>query len=156
MMLGSGSIRNTELGPIVQYGSLSETFPYDDGIYMMKLNGTLIKKMLTFLFRDDAFLGTTEFYQYSKGFKIIYDKNNRTFISITLHDEDIDDNRLYTIGIQNFHYSNLEKNLGLTFDEVKQLFIPKVISTSCINILDEFLTEHLLLDGDIEGRIIIQ
>ena len=39
MLLGSGSIWGEKLGLIVEYGGLAEIFPYDDGVYMLRVDG---------------------------------------------------------------------------------------------------------------------
>lgn len=41
-------------------------------IYMLKISGEQLKKTLTHVLRDDAFLGITEFYQLSKGLRVVY------------------------------------------------------------------------------------
>jgi len=71
MLLGSGSIRADSLGPIVDYGKLKETFPYDDGIYMFKVTGAQLRRMMLYMLRDEAFAGHTEFYQLSRGLRLV-------------------------------------------------------------------------------------
>lgn len=153
MLLGSGSIRNKQLGALVDYGKLKETFPYDDGIYMMKINGAKFKKMMKYMLRDEAFLGTTEFYQLSKGLKLVYSKSKREFESIAYNGKEIEDNDVFTVGMQNFHFSNLEDFLGISFKEVEEMQKPRIVSTSCLDVIEEYLSGNQLLDSDVEGRI---
>ncbi len=155
MLLASGSIRHTELGPIVQVGTLRETFPYDEEIYLFKLTGEQLRRIILFLLRDEAFLGTTEFYQFSEGIHIEYSQSEKRLITLTYNDEEVSDDQLFSIGLQHYHYSNFEKFFNLSYDEIKQNCKPRVIATSCLNILDEYLSENNLLESDVEGRITI-
>lgn len=83
MLLGSGSIRGEKLGLIVEYGGLVEIFPYDDGVYMLKVDGRTFRQMMRYMLRDDAFLGKTEFYQLSQGIKLAYSRSRQEIVSLT-------------------------------------------------------------------------
>ncbi|MBP1554754.1 MAG: bifunctional metallophosphatase/5'-nucleotidase, partial [Oscillospiraceae bacterium] len=62
-LLGSGSIRNEQLGPIVTKGDLNECFPYDDAVHMVYVTGAQLKHMIKFMLRDSVFAGEhCEFY----------------------------------------------------------------------------------------------
>ena len=85
MLLGSGSIRLEKLGPIVTLQDLLEVFPYDDSIHMIKVTGKQLKDMITYMLRDEAFEGDhTEFYQFSDGFNVEYDKKIIKLLSLLL------------------------------------------------------------------------
>ena len=156
MLLGSGSIRNEKLGTLVDYGNLKETFPYDDEIYMMKIDGGKFKRMMKYMLRDEAFSGETEFYQLSKGLRLVYSKGQKAFKSMTYNGKEIEDEDVFTVGLQNFHFSNLENFLGISFKEAEEIQKPRVVSTSCLDVVEEYLGKHHLLDRDVEGRIIIE
>ena len=96
MLLGSGSIRNEKLGTLVDYGNLKETFPYDDEIYMMKIDGGKFKRMMKYMLRDEAFSGETEFYQLSKGLRLVYSKGQKAFKSMTYNGKEIEDEDVFT------------------------------------------------------------
>ena len=155
MLLGSGSIRGEKLGPIVEYGGLTEIFPYDDGVYMLRADGRTFRQMMRYLLRDDAFLGTTEFYQLSQGLKLSYSRSNREIISLTYLGIEIADDDIFTIGLQNYHYCNLESFFGVSFEHVKTFGTPKMIATSCLDILEEYLSTHKAIRQDVEGRLTI-
>lgn len=155
MLLGSGSIRGEKLGPIVEYGGLTEIFPYDDGVYMLRADGRTFRQMMRYLLRDDAFLGTTEFYQLSQGLKLSYSRSNREIISLTYLGIEIADDDIFTIGLQNYHYCNLESFFGVSFEHVKTFGTPKTIATSCLDILEEYLSTHKAIRQDVEGRLTI-
>jgi len=155
MLLGSGSIRGEKLGPIVEYGGLTEIFPYDDGVYMLRADGRTFRQMMRYLLRDDAFLETTEFYQLSQGLKLSYSRSNREIISLTYLGIEIADDDIFTIGLQNYHYCNLESFFGVSFEHVKTFGTPKTIATSCLDILEEYLSTHKAIRQDVEGRLTI-
>ena len=155
MLLGSGSIRGEKLGPIVEYGGLVEIFPYDDSVYMLKVDGRTFRQMMRYLLRDDAFLGTTEFYQLSQGLKLAYSRSNREIVSLTYRGIEIVDDDIFTIGLQNYHYCNLESFFGVSFEHVKTFGTPKMIATSCLDILEEYLSTHKAIRQDVEGRLTI-
>lgn len=155
MLLGSGSIRNDSLGTIVEYGNLAETFPYDDGVYMFKVTGAQLRKMMKYMLRDDAFLGKTEFYQLSKGLQLVYSRSRRELQALTFNGIEIKDDDVFSIGMQNFHFSNLPAFLGISFEEASIIQKPRVVSTSCLDILEEYLGDHTNIDSDVEGRVTI-
>ncbi len=155
MLLGSGSIRKDTLGPLVNYGHLVETFPYNDAVHMMKIQGYKFRKMMKFMLREEAFSGGTEFYQVSKGVKMVYSRSKQDFESFTYNGQEIKDNDVFTVGMQDFHFKNVESFLNLTPEEVGELQKPRVVSTSCQDVIEEYLVQHHLLDSMIEGRITI-
>ena len=155
MLLGSGSIRSSTLGPRVEYGGLKETFPFDDSIYMFKADGAQLRRMLKFMLRDEAFREHTEFYQVSAGIRAVYSRTSKEFTEFSYYGRPIAAEQLFTVGIQSFHYANLKKFLDITYAELEQYQKPRVISTSCLDILDEYLSAHTKLESSIEGRIIV-
>lgn len=153
MLLGSGSIRGQTLGPIVDLGTLTEIFPYDDEIHMIKVSGKMLLRMLKRIMREEAFLGLSEFYQFSKGLQIKYSKTNNDFEYVLYNGRQINDDDIFSIGLQNFHYQNIEDFMDVSQDELENIFKPKVISTSTLDILEEYLRVNRRLYRDIEGRI---
>lgn len=157
MMVASGSIRKKTLGPIVTYADLTECFPYDDAAYMIRVTGSQFRRMLKYILRDDVWEGEhCEFYQFSRGIHIVYDRNAGKLEEFMLNGEDIDDNRIYRIGVQAYHYRNIEEFLDLSYEEVEKNGRSKILSTSCREILDEYLSQHLSLDHSICDRIVLK
>ena len=157
MLLGSGSIRNPELGPIVMLQDLMECFPYDDAIYMLSVTGKQLKKMILHVLRDEAFQGDhTEFYQYSHGVHIEYSRKEHKFLSFTFNKQPIDDKRLYTIGLQNYHFLNIEDGFGITQKEVEENGKARILATSCRDVLEEYMSTHQHLDSKGKGRLIVK
>ena len=156
MLLGSGSVRSTELGPIVLFSDLCECFPYDDAAYMIKVTGAQLKKMIKHMVRDEVWSGEhCEFYQLSSGLRVTYDRATHDYTKFDFNGEPLDDERVYKIGLQQFHFNNLEDFFNISFDEIKENGNPVVISTSCRGIFDEYLSNHQNLDREITGRLIV-
>lgn len=153
MLLGSGSVRSEKLGPIVTYGELTECFPYDDGIYMLKVNGAMLRHMLKYMLREEAFSGHTEFYQMPHNLKMTYSREKGDFESLTFKNKEIEDDDIFTIGLQNFHFNNVEDFFDVSLEELSKLQKPRMIATSCLDIISEYLTEHNIVNSKIEGRI---
>jgi len=156
MLLGSGSVRSTELGPIVLFSDLCECFPYDDAAYMIKVTGEQLKRMIKFMVRDEVWEGAhCEFYQLSTGMRVTYDTKTHDFSRFDFNGEPIDDNKIYKVGLQQFHFNNLEDFFAVSLDEIAKNGNPVMISTSCRGIFDEYLSDHQNLDREISGRLVI-
>ncbi len=156
VILGSGSFRVESLGPIVKLSDLIETFPYDGVIYMLNITGAQLKKAFNHIMRDEAFLGHTEFYQVSRGFKIVYDKVDKTINEFSLGGKEIDNSDIFRIALQDFHYKNMEDFLDLSADELQIEEAPRVLAASCINVFEEGLSNGLSKYSRIDGRIIFK
>ncbi|MDO4711914.1 MAG: bifunctional UDP-sugar hydrolase/5'-nucleotidase [Peptostreptococcaceae bacterium] len=153
MLLGSGSIRSEKLGPIVEYGSLLESFPYDDGVYLMKISGELFHKMMRYMLREEVFLGTTEFYQLSEGLRIEYSRSEGKIKSLRLDEKEVLHDDVLSVGIQTFHFKNIGDFLGVSVEEIERIARPKLIASSCFDILEEYLSANHTLYREVEGRL---
>jgi len=154
MLLGSGSVRTEQMGPLVVYQDLVECFPYDDATYMLTVTGGQFKRMMQFMLRDGVWKGEhCEFYQLSKRVKIVYDIPNSKILEFKFDDEDLDDDRLLRIGLQYFHISNFTDFFSVPFAEVEAIKKPTVVTTSTRDVLEEYLATHQHLDHEIDGRL---
>jgi len=157
MLLASGSIRNPELGPTVLYSDLCECFPYDDPLYLLWVTGAQLKRMITHMLRDEVWEGShCEFYQFSEGMRVVYNRTTHTFKEFIWCGEPVEDTRIYRIGLQHFHYNNLEDFFSVTYAEIAKNGKPRIISTSVQDILDEYLSVHHNLDRKVCGRLIVE
>ncbi|MCR4723978.1 MAG: bifunctional metallophosphatase/5'-nucleotidase [Clostridia bacterium] len=155
-LLGSGSIRNEELGPVVTKGDLNTCFPYDDAVHLVYATGAQVKHMVMRMLRDEAFAGEhTEFYQLSKGLVVEYDQATHSFLRFDFEGAPIDEERVFTVGLQHFHYINLKDSFDVTLDELKANHADRVVSTSCTQIIEEALTTGLHQNATGEGRLIL-
>ncbi len=154
--LGSGSIRNEHLGPIVTKGDLNECFPYDDAVHMIYVTGAQIKHMVMHTLRDEVWEGAhCEFYQYSKGLEIEYDQATHSFLKFDFNGEPIKDDWVYTVGLQHFHYLNMKDSFDITVKEIRQNRRDRVISTSCTQVIEEALQVGQHQNAEGKGRLIL-
>lgn len=156
MLYGSGSIRRAEMGPIVLYQDLQESSPYDDPVYMLEVTGAQFRRMVLFIMRDEAWAGHTEFYQFSKGVRIVYSKGGHKLVELKLNGADITDDMRIKIAIQEYHYNNFTDFFGVPFEEVTANRKPRMVATSCFSIFEELLAATTNVDSKIEGRIVIE
>ncbi len=155
MMMGSGAIRKKEMGPIVEYQDMIENTPFDDPLWMVEVTGAQFRRMIQHVFRDDAWEGNTEFYQYSKGTRIVYRKSTHTIEELSLNGEEITDERHLRIALQTYHFNNFDEFLGVPLAEVSENMKPRIVATSVNNLIEEYFTTHNELDSQVEGRIVV-
>ena len=157
MLLGSGSIRIEELGPIVLLSNLVEAFPYDDPVYMLKISGAQLKNMILYMLRDGVWAGEhCEFYQFSEGLHVVYDRSTHSFEAFDFNGEPIEDDHLYSVGLQMFHYKNVDLAFNVSLDELEKEQKGRVISTSCREVIDEYLSTNQHLDRKVGNRLIVK
>ena len=159
MLIGSGSIRAEKLGPIVTYGALIEGFPYDEGVIMIKVTGRQLRQMLHYMLREEAYTGHTEFYQLPSTLRLRYDRAKGDFDYFTYCGKEvgkeIGDDALFTVGLQNYHFKNIESFFNISYDTLCKLQKPRSVATSCQDILMEYFREHEMVDAAVDGRMTI-
>ena len=157
MLLGSGSVRTEELGPIVMLGDLTNAFPYDDEVFMVKISGAQLKRMVKYVVRDEVWAGAhTEFYQFSEGPHMVYSRKDPEFKEFKFKGEDVADDQLFTVGLQLFHYNNMEKSFGITHAEILANAPRRTVTTSSREVIEEYLTENQHLDVGVLDRLIVE
>ena len=155
MLMGSGAIRKQVMGPIVQYQDMIENTPFDDLLWMLKVTGRQFRQMIQYVMRDDAWLGHTEFYQYSQGVRIVYRKSTHTLEELSFHGAEITDDQELLIAMQSYHYNSFTEFFSVPIEEVAANMKPRVVATSVNNIVEEYFVTHQGLDAHVEGRIVI-
>lgn len=153
MLLGSGSIRVEQMGPIVTVQDLAEVFPYDDSIHLVRVTGEQLKRMLLYMCRDASFDGEhTEFYQLSDGLHVEYTRKTHSIDKFTFEGKTIKDDDVFKLGLQKFHYTNLEEGFGIKLEELEKNGPTKIIATSCRDVLEEYLSTNQHLDSWVEDN----
>ena len=157
MLVGSGSIRVKELGPIVLFSNLTECLPYDDAAIAIRVTGAQLRQMILYMLRDEVWTGAhCEFFQFSEGVRIVYNKQTHSLEEFSLHAEPIDDQRIYKIGLQYYFFLNMKEFFSVSHEEVENNGKPRRVATSCREVLDEYLSCHQNLDHQISGRFIVE
>jgi 5'-nucleotidase len=155
MLFGSGSIRKKELGPVIEYQDMVENTPFDDALWMLKVTGAQLRRMILYVLRDEAWEGHTEFYQYSKGIRIVYKKSTRTLKEFRFRGQPVRDDQEILICLQSYHYNNFYEFFGVPLEEVAANMKPRVVATSLLGVLEELFSTRSGLDARVEGRLVI-
>ena len=156
-LIGSGSIREPDLGPIVTLGSFRKVFPYDGAVTGFWLTGGQLRHVLQFMLRDDAFDSSkhTQWYQLSRGIFCEYDRPSHTIVSLKLNGKELQDADLITVALESYHCSNLKEKLDLDPEEVRRNGRPREIAGSSHAVLEEYFLSHPLVEADGEPRLVI-
>ena len=113
--------------------------------------------MLLHIYRDEAWLGDhTEFYQLSKGFKVVYIRKEHCFETLQLNGRDVQDDDVLKIAMGDFHYANIEQFLNLRKEDISRNGPVKTLSSSDYVIVEERMSGAPLIRVDKEERIIIK
>jgi len=152
--MGSGSIRATELGPLVTLGDLLTIFPYDDTLYKFTITGAQLRQFFGHIMRPENRDGEGECQQVNGNVRAVYDDAGKMLESLTVRGEPVPDDEQYTICLQGYHFKNSAKNVGLTNEEMAAIEGPLVVSTSTRDLLEEYLRSHQNLNSTVEGRLV--
>lgn len=154
MLVGSGSVRTDSMGPLVTYGNLVETFPYDSPVYMLKISGAQLGQMMLYMLRDEVWQGVhSSFLQLSKRLKVVYNIPESRMESFTFDGKPIDDEQLFTVGVQQYQYNNFKRIFNVDIADVEKNGKARLVSTSIVDILEEYLSTHQHIDREIDGRL---
>ena len=156
MLMGTGSIRKQELGPLIEYQDLIENTPFDDTLWMLKVTGAQLRRMVCHIMRDEAWEGHTEFYAFSRGFHCRWHKTTHSLEELTFHGKDVVDDQEILIALQNYHFTNFDEFLGVPLKEVSKNMRPRAVASAVNNIFEEYFATHPGLDARVEGRIVIE
>ena len=155
-LMASGSIRTEQLGPVVTKGDFAINFPYDDSAHALWWTGAQLKHGIMRMLRDEALAGAhTEFYQLSRGLEVEYDQKTHSFIKFDFEGEPVADDRVFTVGLQQFHYKNIEDSFDLTLDQVRENHMDRIVASSCIQVIEETLINGTHQNAKGTGRLVI-
>ena len=156
VLCASGSIRKQQVGPLFTYGDLCATFPFDEPIYVLKIKGSQLRHMLdNILYQEISEGGHGEFYQVSRGLRLSYHRESRTFDYLEYQGQHLADEEVMRVGLQLYHFKNFERFFDLP---LKELVDGKgqIVCTSSMDVLEEYFSETKSVRGRVEGRIVIR
>jgi 5'-nucleotidase len=154
MLVGSGSIRVKELGPVVTLSDEMTCFPYDDTLTRYEISGSELKTIFSHIMRKSNRDGEGECYQVNRGVSALYDDHSGRLISLSVGNKSVSDTARYSVCLQNFHFNNSEKYLNISNNALLASGRTKVISTSARDVLDEYLRNNQNISADTGGRLI--
>lgn len=153
MLVGSGSIRVKELGPVVTLKDFKSCFPYDDSLTRYTVTGEQLSKIFSHIMRAENRNSEGECYQVNNKVKAVYADQEKKLLSLTLDNVQVENTRLYTICMQNFHANNSKSYLNISGEELVKSGKTKVITTSASEVLEEYLRNNQNIKRNIEGRL---
>ena len=157
MFLGSGSLRQLEMGPIVKYQDICNCFSYDEPVFRVVITGSQLRKMLLRVFRDEAWEGDhTEFYQFSSHLFVHYIKSKHEIVELRVRGKDVKDDDLFTAGIVEYHYNNIKDFLDLDLEDTKEHGMPRKIATGQIDIFEEWMSSREMVSDPGNTRMLIE
>ncbi len=154
MLVGSGSIRGKELGPVVTLQDFRSIFPYEDYLKRFTINGRQLKQIFAHIMRPENRNGEGECYQVNKNIRAIYNDNEKSLVSLNCAGEPVADDELYTVGLVGYHVMNSAKNLGITLEDLSANGGARKIATSVVDVVEEYLKNHQNLGCRVEGRLV--
>lgn len=156
VLVGSGSIRINELGPVVTLGGLKACFPYDDSLTRYSITGKQLRRIFSYIMRLENRDGEGECYQTNSRIRAVYSDLSSEIAAITMDGIPVVDDQKYTITLQGYHFANSKANLDISNEELLALEGSKVVSTSAYQVLEEWLRDHQNGTRKIEGRIVYE
>ena len=154
MLLASGAIRKERAGPLFTYGDLKELMPFDERVLFIKVNGAQLRRMFAYMLREETLNGGRgEFYQFSRGLRVTYNRANRSFDRFEYAGRPLEDGKVLRVGIHDYHYRNLASCLGLSPTELAD-GKGKVVSSSTLDVLEEYFVAAHYPGARVEGRLV--
>lgn len=129
VIVQSGSIRLKSCGPDVKLETLKKLYPYDDSFVNVTLTGRELRQAFEYLFSlkpDGSVMNGT--FQYSRGFKLIvdlekYKERGCRMEYIGLNGQQLDDERVYTVGMTKNCLNKFKRYFGFVVPEEKTTLI---------------------------------
>ena len=123
---------------------------------MVYVTGEQLKRMISYMLRDGVFAGEhCEFYQFSHGMEVEYDQATHSFLKFNLEGEPIDDEKVYTVGLQHYHFLNMQGSFGISLEEIEKNHKQRMVATSCTQVIEEALLSGQNQNAKGEGRLIL-
>lgn len=154
MLVGSGSIRVKQLGPLVTRKDFLACFPYDDTLTRLEVPGSLLRRIFTHIMRPENRDGEGECYQVNGRVAAQYDDSEKELKFLKIDGNEVANDRFYRLCLQNYHFNNCQSYLDASQKELLASGKQKVVSTSAQQVLEEWFKTHQNETRKIEGRLV--
>jgi len=156
MLMGSGAIRSKELGPAVTLGDFRACFPFEETLKRYTVTGKQLKDIFSHIMRPENRDGEGECYEVNAAVRAVYDDRKTALESLEVGGIPVDNARHYTLGLIGYHADNCLKNLNIAPGQLVLLGGTKIVATSTVSVLEEYLRAHPNLNRRIEGRLVFR
>jgi 5'-nucleotidase/UDP-sugar diphosphatase len=153
-LVGSGSIRQKSLGPLVTLKDYRACFPYDDSIGKFEITGMQLKKIFRHIMRTSNRQDEGECYQVNSNVRAIYNDSSQELESLSVNGLEVKDESKYTICLQGYHLNNCQDFLNITLEELSASGKNCTVTSSCQQAMEEYLKNHQNLTAAVEGRLV--
>ncbi|MBN2335217.1 bifunctional metallophosphatase/5'-nucleotidase [Candidatus Bathyarchaeota archaeon] len=153
MLVGSGSIRSDEMGPVVTLSDLLSCFPYDDVLTRYTVGGGRLRGIFSHIMRAENRNSEGECYQVNGRVRAVYDDGLHELVELTVDGDAVADAGSYTICLQGYHFSNSASYLNISNEELMKSGRSRVVSTSAKEVLEEYLRNNQNIGRSLEGRM---
>jgi 5'-nucleotidase / UDP-sugar diphosphatase len=155
-LIGSVSIRQKEMGPVVTLGDVVQIFPYDTSFSRFTITGEQLNGVFAYLMRAENRNGAGECCQVNGSVRAVYDDKASKLESLTISGKPVGQAEHYTIGLSGYHVKYSKEFINLSNEELSVLDTPKVTATSMQSVIEEYLRSHQNLSRQVEGRLVYQ
>ncbi len=153
MLVGSGSIRIKEMGPLVTLRDLITCFPYDDTLQRFTVTGAQLWQIFEHWMRTENRNGEGECYQVNNKVKAEYSDKEHQLTALSIAGVPVDRTKFYTICLQGYHFNNSQAYLNITNEDLLASGKAKVVTTSAQQVLEEWLRNNQNVGRKAEGRL---
>ena len=94
-----------------------------------------------------------ECYQVNAGVIAKYNESAGRLDELRVDGQPVQDDRLYTLGLQGYHAKNSQAFLNVSMDELRQAGRSRVVATCVQDLALEYLREHQNFREQVEGRL---
>ena len=154
MLLGSGSIRQKELGPLVTLKDYVSCFPFKDSLNRFTVSGSKLWQMFNHFMRLENRNGEGECYQVNDAVRAVYSDSDRQLALLEVNGEPVDHQKTYQVCITGYHFNGSISYLGLTETDLREDGPSHVVSTSMADVLEEWFMNNQNEGRKIEGRLV--
>ena len=153
MLLGSGSIRQKELGPLVTLRDFTTCFPFNDSMNRFTVSGAKLWQAFNHFMRPENRNGEGECYQVNGAVKATYSGSERKLLSLEINGQSVDPHEKYRICITGYHLKGSKAYLSLSEEELREDGPFSIVSTSMTEVLQEWLQNNQNACRKVEGRL---
>ena len=156
MLLGSGSVRQKCLGPVITLKDFLGCFPFTDTLTSYTVDGKTLSQIFSHWMRTDNRARGGECYQVNHGVRAVYNDTQQQLMELWVSGELVTNDRLYTLGLQGYHAMNSEGNLGVSQEQLRIKGRSRIVATNVQDLALEYLREHQNFRECVDGRLIYQ
>jgi 5'-nucleotidase/UDP-sugar diphosphatase len=152
-LVGSGSIRIKEIGPVITLRDLHTCMPFDDTLTRYSITGLHLRDLFSHIMRAQNRNGEGECFQVNDKVKANYDDKQQKLISLKICETEVLSSKVYKVCLQGYHVKNSVANLNLSQENLVEEGSPNLIATSAQDVLVEYIRTHLNTKRQVEGRM---